>query len=471
MLSAAQMAVHGNATALSTGFSGFRCHNNRIRPAANQSRLGAPPMYRLLLAAIALFLAVVNCTTAEDWPMWRGPRLDGSSLETGLPFTWSEHDNIAWKTPIPGVGHSSPIVAGDNVFVTTCLIQKQARVLFCLDRKDGRIVWERELFRSPLEPVHARNSRASSTPASDGTHVFTSFCRLRPRTDDDAPPAEPREKSPIAPDLVPEMVVSSYDFAGNKVWEKIPGRFYSRHGFCSSPILHKDLVIVNGDQDALAYIVALDRHTGKEVWRADRPRHMRSYCVPLIVEAGGRTQMVLSGNESVMSYDPDTGKPFWHIPGPTEQYVASLVWGDGAFFLTAGFPDYHNMAITPDGQVRWHESKTSSKKASYVPSPLAVPGYFWMISDEGWLSCFNARTGKRSFLEKVGGHVSASPVFADGHVYLPDDDGVTHVLKAGGRFEVVADNALPEKCSASPAIAHGQIFLRTWGHLYCIGKK
>jgi outer membrane protein assembly factor BamB len=426
-------------------------------------------MHRFLPAAF-LALALTVPAAAENWPMWRGPRLDGSSLEKDLPLKWSETENIAWKTPIPGVGHASPAVFGEHVFVTTCLSKEQARVLYCIDRRDGRILWEREVFRCALEPVHSRNSRASSTVAVDAEHVYTSFCRLRPRSTDDAPPAQPREKSPIPPDQIPEMIVTCYDHAGNKVWEKVPGRFYSRHGYCASPILHKNLVIVNGDQDALAYIVALDRTTGTEVWRANRPNRTRSYVVPLIAEAGGRTQMVLSGSLCVTSYDPDTGEPLWNINGPTEQYVASLVWGDGAFFMTAGFPDYHNMAITPDGKVRWHESKTTSKKASYVPSPLAVPGYFWMISDEGWLSSFDAKTGKRSFMQKVADHVSASPVLADGHVYLTDDAGITHVLKACGAYEVVSENRLSDKCSASPAISHRQIFLRTWGNIYCIGN-
>jgi outer membrane protein assembly factor BamB len=172
-----------------------------------------------LLAALALVFALAASAAADNWPMWRGPRLDGISLEKNLPLKWSETDNIAWKTPIPGVGFSSPVIFGDHVFLTTCLVKEQARVLVCLDRISGKVLWSRELFRCPLEPVHSRNSRASSTPATDGKHVYTSFCRLRPKTETDEPPAKPREKSPIAPDLVPEMVVTCYDFAGNKLWE------------------------------------------------------------------------------------------------------------------------------------------------------------------------------------------------------------------------------------------------------------
>ena len=211
--------------------------------------------------------------------------------------------------------------------------------------------------------------------------------------------------------------MAAYDFSGTKAWEKVPGRFYSRHGFSSSPILHKDKVIVNCDQDAEAYIVAFDKATGAEKWRINRPNRTRSYCVPLIVEAGGKTQMVMTGSMSVTSYDPDNGNLIWSMKGPTEQYVASLVYGDGLFFLTTGFPEYHNMAIRPDGvgdisqtHIYWHEKKTIAKKASYVPSPLAVNKFFYMISDLGFLSCFESQTGKRTFMEQLGRHHSASPV-------------------------------------------------------------
>jgi outer membrane protein assembly factor BamB len=429
-------------------------------------------MLRLLAASLIFFIATP--AFAENWPCWRGPRLDGSSAEKNLPLTWSEKENVAWKTPIPGVGHSSPIVHGDRVFLTTCLLKEGSRLLFCIDRHDGQIVWRREVLRCPLEPSHGRNSRASATPATDGRYVYTSFLRLRPKTDEDGPPTKPREKSPIDASMVPEMVITCWDYDGNRVWEKVPGRFYSRHGYCSSPILYKDTVIINGDQDALAYIVALDKRTGTEAWRIDRSHRMRSYCVPLIVEAGGRTQMVLTGNEGVASHNPDTGDLLWAFDGPTEQYVASPVWGDGLFFMTAGYPDYHDWTVTPEGKTVWHEKKTTAKKAAYVPSPIALPGHFWMISDEGWLSSFEAQTGKRTFFEQLGRErvlFSASPVLADGHVYLPDEDGVTHVLKAGGTFDVVSRNRLPEKICASPAVSQGQILLRTVGHLYCMGKK
>lgn len=428
---------------------------------------------------------------AEDWPCWRGPTLDGHSTEKNLPLQWSATknangvetmENIAWRTPIAGIGHSSPIVCGDRVFVTTCLIKEGKRMLMCLDRRDGKLVWEREVCSSPLEPKHGLNSHASSTPATDGQLVYVTFLRLRPKTESDGPPSKPREKPRVADDKVPEVVVAAYDFAGKKAWEKVPGRFYSPHGFCSSPILYKDKLIVNADQDAEAYIVALDKATGAEKWRIDRPNRTRSYCVPLIVEAGGKTQMVLTGSLCVTSYDPDDGKLIWIIKGPTEQYVASPVYGEGLLFLTTGFPEFHNMAIRPDGtgditktHVAWHESKTKPIMASYVPSPLAVDKWFYVISDKGYLSCFDAKSGKRTFFEDLregnNRRHSASPVLADGHIYVTGDDGATYVLKADGAFDLVSRNPLGDHCDASPAVSHGQIFMRTQNYLYCIGKK
>lgn len=439
-------------------------------------------MKQLLLAVACLFVASV--VSAEDWPQWRGPRLDGSSLEKNLPLKWSPKENIAWKTPIPGIGHSSPIIVGDRVFVTTCLVEQKAkdkpRLLICVERTTGKILWQREVCVSPLEAKHKLNSYASATPASDGTLVYVTFLRSRPIKPEDAsvdPGIRTEQGLELWKTVVPEMVVAAYDMHGDKAWEKVPGRFYSRHGFSNTPILYKDLVIVNADQDATAYIVALDKTAGKERWRVDRPNRIRSYCVPLIVDAGGRTQMVLTGSNGVDSYNPDTGKHLWHIEGPTEQYVASPVYGSGLLFMTAGFPTYHNWTVRPDGagditdsHIVWHENKTSAMKASYVPSPLAVGDWFWMISDKGYLSCFEAKSGKRLWMEQLGDHHSGSPILADGHVYLTDDTGVTHVLQAGGAFELVSQNPLGEECYSSPAASRGQLFIRTERHLWCIGK-
>jgi outer membrane protein assembly factor BamB len=405
------------------------------------------------LAIISVLLSCPGFVGAEDWPGWRGPRGDGTSCEKNLPLHWNDQENICWKAAIPGIGHSSPIVTGDRVFLTSCLVNKHERLLLCLDRASGKLLWQRNVLTAPLERKHKLNSWASSTPATDGRHVWVTFLQY------------------------PDLVSACYDFDGNLVWRKSPGKFYSVHGFCSSPVLYKDLVIINGDQDAQAYIVALDKSTGVERWRADRPNRTRSYCAPLILDAAGKKQLVLSGSKCVTSYDPDTGKLHWIIDGPTEQYVASLVYGQGLLFLTTGFPEYHNMAIRPDGvgnvtetHVLWHEKKVPARKASYVPSPIAFDKYFYVISDQGWLSCFEAQSGRRRWMKQLGRHHSASPMLADGRIYLTDDDGITYILKAGPDFEVIARNSLNDECYSSPAISHGHLFIRTNHYLYCIGK-
>jgi len=403
-------------------------------------------MRTMLLGAMIVVLA--GLARAEEWPSWRGPRGDGTSTEAGVPIRWSAGENIAWKVPIPGKGHSSPIVWGDRVFVTTCLESEKKRVLLAVDRRDGKVLWNRVVLAAPLERKNELNSYASSTPATDGRLVYVSFLES------------------------PKIQMVAYDMEGKEVWRRSPGDFNAAHGFCSSLTLFKDMVILNGDQDAKAFIVALDKATGEERWRVDRPNRTRSYCPPLITEAGGRTQMVLAGSKCVASYDPGTGKQFWIVDGPTEQFVASMVYTDGLFCMTGGYPSLHILGIRPDGDgnvtgthVAWHERKNPS----YVPSPIAAGKWFYVISDSGMLSCIEARTGRYAWQQQVARHVSSSPVSAAGNLYFLDDDGLTMVVKAGPTFEVVSKNALGEPCRTSPAISRGRIFVRAVGNLYCIG--
>ena len=405
-----------------------------------------PSPLPIALALLALPLS------AEDWPTWRGPRSDGTSTETGIPVRWDATENIAWKTPIPGIGHSSPIVFGDRVFVTSFIEDGGKRSLFCLDRKTGKTLWERVVLTSPPERKHKFNSHASSTPATDGRHVWVPFLQA------------------------PDIRLVCYDMDGKEAWRASPGTFKSVHGFCSSPLLYKDLVIVNYDQDDVAFIVAYDKATGKERWRADRPNRTRSYCAPIIRDAAGKTQMVLTGSKCVASYDPATGKQHWIIDGPTEQFVASPVFAEGLFFITGGYPQHHFLAIRPDGSgnvtqthIAWHDD-SDFKAVSYVPSPIAHGKYFFVVSDVGVASCLEAKTGKCLWREQLGRHHWPSPVSAENHLYFLDDDGNTFVLDAGPKFEVLAKNPIAEECYASPAISHGQIFLRTVTNLWCIGS-
>ncbi|MEA3208000.1 MAG: hypothetical protein QOE70_1057 [Chthoniobacter sp.] len=400
--------------------------------------------------ALALFLAALPLR-AENWPAWRGPRLDGTSLERSVPSKWSATDNLAWKTALPGNGHASPIVWGDRVFLVAALDDTQERQLLCLDRANGALLWQKTVLKAPPERTHRLNSHASSTPATDGEHVFTAFL-------DGA-----------------QAVVAAHDFLGKEVWLKHVGPFSSVHGFCSSPILFQDKVIVNCDHDGDGYIVALARADGRELWRIARPNQTRSYCVPLIREAGGRTQMVLSGTKCVASYAPETGQLLWMIDGPTEQFVASLVFNDraGLFFLTAGYPQHHVLAIRPDGSgnvTDTHIAWRTQKGAAYVPSPIAIGDYFLVTSDSGVAHCFEAATGNVAWQERLG-EQHASLVSAQGLVYFLNDQGVTNVVRPGPKFELVARNELGERTFASPALSEGQIFIRGESSLFCIGRK
>lgn len=404
---------------------------------------------RLWLVWSALGLSA----SAADWPSWRGPRGDGVCDEADVPLRWSKSENVAWTTALPGKGHSSPIVWGDRVFVTTCLEKEQRHVLLCFDRLTGRLQWEQSTPSKLQKAIHRLNSHASSTPATDGRFVWVSFMDY------------------------PDMTIVGYDFHdGREVWRSVPGQMLSKHGYCSSVVPYKDTIILNGDQDGQGFLVALDQATGKERWRTDRPNRTRSYCPPTVIEVAGRRQLVLSGSLSVAGYEPDTGKLIWIVDGPTEQFVSSPVFLEKVVFMTYGFPKRGICAIDPTGagnvtatHVVFNLERTS--RGGYVPSPVAHAGLAFVVNDEGIGSCADPRTGREIWLQRLGRHHSASPVVAGGNVYFLDDDGKCWVVKAGGRFELMRVNELGEETYGSPAISRGQIFIRGAKQLFCLGRR
>jgi outer membrane protein assembly factor BamB len=400
------------------------------------------------LEACLLLALLAPVASAEDWPMWRGPRSDGTSSETNIPTRWSATENIRWKVFIPGKGHSSPIVVGDRILLTTCMEDQGLRMLLCLDRTTGRLLWQHVVLQAQLEPKHNLNSYASGTPAADDKHVWVAFFE------------------------VPRIELVCYDLDGHEIWRLSPGEFRSIHGFCSSPVLYKNMLILNCDQDSpAAALVAFDKETGRVLWRSPRPNQTRSYCTPIIRALGGRDQLLLSGSKCVVSYEANTGRPIWAIDGPTEQFVASLVETDGIVFVTGGFPTLHLVAIDPSGfgnvsntKVLWHDHRG----AAYVPSPIAARGYFFVASDDGIGSCWEARTGTLMWKRRLGPHHSASAVSAGGKLYFPADNGDTFVVNASPKLEMVSVNSLGEETHASPAISQGDMFIRTLHNLYCI---
>lgn len=405
---------------------------------------------------------------AENWPGWRGPRGDGTINELYVPSRWDgiSGEGIAWKVPVPGLGHGSPIVWDDRIFLPSFLPDTSERVLLCFDRRSGALLWQESVLDSPPETKHKLNSHASSTPATDGEFVFVTFLEVTGDTVEATNVSTPR---PVTPGT---MVVAAYDFEGHQKWISRPGGFVSVHGFCSSPVLFEDLVIVNGDHDGESYIVALDRQTGETVWKTPREHRTRSYCTPLIRHIDGEPQMVVSGSHRIVSFDPRNGSRRWFVAGPTEQFVASMVYDGSKFYMAAGFPTHHVLAIEPTGtgnvtetHVAWHV-KTAR---CYVPSPVIVGNYLLVADDRGTANCFSTRSGQRFWQTRLGRHYSASLLATNTHAYFLADDGVMKIIRPGREPDIIGENPLGEFTYASPAVSRGHIYIRGVDHLYAIG--
>jgi outer membrane protein assembly factor BamB len=412
---------------------------------------------------------ISSSTYGENWNAWRGPRGDGTSLETNLPQRWNgtTGEGIAWKVALPGKGHSSPIVWGDDVIVTGCDEESHERILACFDRRDGKLRWKTVVFRSDLESKHQLNSYASGTPTTDGKSIYVSFLA----SDGTEEPAKNVGQARMI--KTGKMVVVSYDMQGNARWTRDLGHFSSAHGYCSCPILFENILIINGDHDGDSHVFGLDKETGTSLWSFPREHKTRSYCTPIIRTVAGKTQMVMSGSKQVVSLDPKTGKRFWYVEGPTEQFVASMVFDGSKFYLAAGFPDYYVMSIYPDGNGDVTQSKvawSSTEAKCYVPSPVLVGKRLFVVDDRGTLNCFETVQGKRLWQARLGGHHSASLVTANELVYCTSDDGMVRIVRPGEALDIVSENSIGEATFASPAISQGQLFFRGETHLIAVGK-
>ena len=401
-----------------------------------------------LLAGISLLIVVP--AGAENWPCWRGPRGDGTSFETNVPTRWSSTENVAWKKPIPGAGHSSPVIWENHLFLTTALADTQERVLLGLDARSGNVLWQQTVFKSPLEAKNNENSYASSTPTTDGQKVYVTFLDAK------------------------EVVVAAYDFSGKQSWITRPGGFYSQWGFSHTPVLFEDKVIVVCDSKGENFMVALSRADGRVLWKVQREQPTQSYSAPLIARMAGRMQMVVAGNKSVTSYDPRDGKRLWIVDGPSDDSVATPGYSENAGLVLScsSWPKRVLLAIKPDGEGNVTETKvawSTPNGAPYVPSPISAGDYFFTAAFSKEACCYEAATGRVLWKEQVGLH-HASPISARGLVYFLNDDGVMHVIKAGEKYELVARNELGEKTYASPAISQGRMFLRAFKNLYCISS-
>jgi len=414
-----------------------------------------------------LCLVASGVADGGDWPGWRGgPRGDGLSDEKNIPIR-IEPQTLRWKVPIPGRGHSSPIVFGNRVILTTCIedATPARRELIMLDRHDGRIVWRKTVIEARPEALHRLNSRASGTPATDGKRIFVSFLDQSPPS---GPPSGKREADPG------ELVVAAFDFNGNRLWEKRPGPFRSVHGFCTCPVLYQDKLIINGDHDGDAFLAMMRQEDGAIVWKVKRENRLRSYCTPIVAAIGGRDQLLLSGGKTTAAYECSTGEMIWTCDGPSEQMVATLLRGHGMIYSLGGYPERHLLAIAEDGKgdvTKSHVKWKSSSAIPYVPSALLDGDLLHVVSDEGVYTCFDAKSGKVHGRKRISSHVSASLVAAEGAVYILDDKGALVVIASEPKYRELAKSELGEDAFATPAIAHGCLFIRGEKHLFCLGAK
>ncbi len=404
---------------------------------------------QILMIGILLFLS--NFSRAENWPGWRGPRGDGTCIEKNVPTNWDPAGAL-WKTEIPGKGHASPIVWGDRVLTATGITATKERVLLCLDRTTGNILWQQTVIQGPLEKINKENSYASGTPVTNGKRVYVTF-----RVGDD-------------------IVVAAHELAGGRqLWRVRPGTHTGEWGFSNSPVLYKDKVIVDGDSKGDSFLIALNQEDGKTLWRKNRTNKGISYSAPFIRKLDGRTQLIQCGNRCVASFDPDTGQQIWMIDGPSEEFVSTPTYSEraGLVFISSSWPKQVLLAIRPDGTgdvTQTHIAWQNRKGGPYVPSMIVAGDFLLSVNNSGVAFCYVAATGEVLWQQKLGRH-HASPVLVNGLVFFINDNGQVNVIKPGKKFECVATYELGESCYASPAISDGRVYLRGFKHLFCLGNR
>jgi outer membrane protein assembly factor BamB len=398
-----------------------------------------------------LFLTVAVTLAAEDWPQFRGPGGEGHSTERGLPSIWSESQNVLWKTAISGRGWSSPVISGERVWLTTS-IERQGdaslRVL-AFETATGRQVLSAEVFSIKGAALkNAKNSHASPTPILEGDRVYVHF-----GADGTA----------------------ALGTDGRILW-KTTLPYESQHGNGGSPTLYRDLLIVNCDGADDAFVVALDKNTGRIRWKTQRRLpYDQSYTTPLVIQVNARDQLISVGAHRTMAYDPLTGKEIWHVDyGEGFSNVPRPVYSHGLVFIGTGFQEASMMAVRPTGTgdvTKTHVAYTIERGAPFTPSPIVVGDEFYMVSDIGVASCLNVATGKTLWQQRMPGNYSASPVFADGKIYFLSEEGVATVIAPGTEFKKLASNTLDGTTYASIAVSQGSLFIRSETHLYRIGTK
>ncbi len=395
-----------------------------------------------------LFLASV---ASADWPQFRGPRGDGHSIETGLPLTWSEEHNVAWKIPLPGRGWSSPVILDGKVWVTTAFDEQHALHALALDLTSGEIVHDIEVFRPAVwQEAHPENSYASPTPVGEPGRVYVHFGAYG--------------------------TASLSAATGEVLWRSLDLKLQHEVGPGSSPILWQDFLIVHCDGTDQRFVAALDKHTGKLAWQSPRSipldrkgTHLKAFSTPLVIHHAGRPQLVSPAAGQVSAYDPANGEEIWRVRYEGYSNVPRPVAGLGLVFVNTGYMKPHLLAIHPGGRgdvtdshVRWDYHW----QVSANPSPLLIGARLYMVSDWGIASWLDARKGEDLWRQRLKGRYYASPIHAAGRIYNFSLEGRSMVLAAADAYQELATNTLDGQIRASPAVSDGAIFVRTETHLY-----
>ena len=425
---------------------------------------------KIQLNPLALFISLVliyGFVLAEgSWPAFRGPRGDGSVTGSNLPLKWSETENVKWKTPIPHLGWSTPVVEDGRIWLTSATKEGTDYFALCVDAQSGKILISKQLFHCDApEPLgNAVNCYASPSPAIENGRVYIHFgCYGTACLD---------AKS------------------GDLVWKRDDLKCRHYRGPASSPIIHKDLLILTFDGVDQQYLIALDKHSGKTVWKSERdiewkdldengqPKRegdfRKAFTTPLVIEVDGKDQLISPASSAIIAYDPDTGKEIWKTVN--DEYTPSLtpVFAEGLLMTATGRGEAEMQAIRPDGKGNVTETHIAwsikGKDVPQTPSPVVLDDLLYMLSDRGTLSCVEVKSGNILWRENLGGNYIASPVHDGKRIYFSSLSGKTTVIRGGRTFEILAENKLDDGFMASPAVDGDALILRTKTHLYRVGN-
>jgi outer membrane protein assembly factor BamB len=424
-----------------------------------------------LMLVLLFFAFVVN---AENWPQFRGSNASGKADGNNIPESWNIESkaNILWSTEIPGVGHSSPIVWGDRIFLTTAIgyesnwhddSVEHTWKIFSIDAETGKILWDQTAYKGlPRAKRHEKSSQANSTPVTDGKYVAA---------------------------IMGSEGLFVYDFNGKLVWKKDLGLLNpglasdntSQWGYASSPIIYKNMLIIQIDKHENSYLAAFNVEDGKEIWKTPRPDELPSWSTPTIYNGKNHTEILTNG-QFFRGYDVQNGKEMWRFKDAAEvKQPTPLADGDTLIFA-GGYPrgrPFYALRAGATGDITLKEGETKNnflvwkieKGGPYTPTQIVYKGYLYSVQNNGVLTSYDIQTGEKKYETKLDGDYSASPVASDDNLFFASEDGVVSVVKAGPEFKLVSKNDMDSPCYATPAIANRVMYLRTLDTLYAIGKK